>query len=462
MKKPGKVFKLIGIAVLLLCVWGMFSALVAWHGQLLLHTTEKAVKQDIGDLWSNGNKYNPVQLWKQVAGSPGIPAEAFVELALAEKSRGDQTDEMGERIRWYCRALSSFGQALKYRPQQSDYLMNWANVRQILGDLTCEEELTTGSYQDAIILALKSDPNNNAVLFSAGLLYLWADARGAAFELFKRLLTLGTTVSSAQEDYIFEQLRDPQELKLVVPPRFPQVGRWSRRLWALNPERKQAFRPVLAPLQLTALKRTQQELESGAIPGKLHLERLMGLWSVAATEKVRQELDRQLEHYYRIMGASELAGYFKLRSQLEQLAVVKAVRYSDTRPLHGSLVRWNEIGRVNLDTFYQTIGFYLPEGSVLKLIELQAFKGDAAEVISQLKVLVSENNRDWVELGPLEVTRSWHKVGDQKLLALTPQSRYFKYWKIHYGSATRLNQFGAALDNLLNLYGRAPRRLRNG
>ncbi len=374
--------------------------------------------------------------------------KAHAELRLAALKETDQN----RRLELLCSALSEVGKALTHQPHNSVYLVNWANLRQLVSAKhDCALPYTRGDFREAVAFALNADPTNASVLFSAGLIRQWAGEPELAWGLFKQVLLLGVSLPRAQVDYIALQIKDAASAEAIIPARFPQIATWTGLLQERQPESAQIYAPVLEKLQTTALATSTQELEQSKIPTDVHIKRISALLAMGVANSVRQKIDRQLSQHLEARGERVLALYLKERASLVEIDVNRAFLDSDTRPLKSVLAAWNDQQTFALDQFYGSVGFFVPGATAPRLVELHAYSDVTSFSPSFLKIMVSSDNQRWEDvLG--EVTLEKFLVANHTLVAIRSEVDLYKFWKIHFASSARTRNFSNPLNKLVRVY----------
>jgi hypothetical protein len=420
------------LGVLSLAEWASLSLDSARQDQAVVITKQSALAQTEKGFLPDADRY----------------VQSYSELRLLAQKEKDPA----QRIELLCHALEQVGNAIRLRPQHSVYLVNWANVRQVLGaSHECGRPYTSGDFREAVAFALSSDPTNPSVLFSAGLIRQWAGDEAGAWHLFHQVLLLGVDVPQGQLDYIQSQITSPAALKAIVPARFPQINHWSRQLQKQSFVPLREISPALASLQLSALAQSKSEYEQGRIPIELQIKRLQGLLALGVTNVVRQTIDAELAELLEHKGEQGLAQYLRARSKLVEIQVNRAYVDSDTRPLKGALGAWNDQRPVLLDQFYSSIGFFVPMGAWPRLIELHAQTEVSSFSTTNLKFLVSDDNQRWMDVQG-EVRTEKFVLANHTVVAAHSDVEPSKYWKIHFASSSRDKLFYNGLEQLVKVY----------
>lgn len=373
---------------------------------------------------------------------------AHAELRKAALKETDQN----RRLELLCSALSSVGKALYHQPHNSVYLVNWANLRQLVSaQHDCALPYTQGDFREAVAFALTADPTNASVLFSAALIRQWAGEAEIAWGLFKRVLLLGVSLPKAQVDYIALQIKDAASAEAIIPARFPQVATWTGLLQERQAEKAQVYSAVLEKLQTAALEASSKELEQGKIPTEVHVKRISSLLALGVANSVRQKVDRQLSQYLEGRGERVLALYLKERASLVEIDVNRAFLDNDTRPLKSVLGAWNDQHSFALDQFYGSVGFYVPGSIAPRLIEVHAYSEVPSFSPSFLKIMVSSDNQRWEDVqGEVELEK--FLLANHTVVAIRSDVDLYKYWKIHFASSARTRNFSNPLDKLVRVY----------
>ena len=372
---------------------------------------------------------------------------ASVLQRLAEESRsGDQV------VQLYCDALVELGKAVASEPQNARYLIGWANVRGVLGPLGCAGERTNAELSRVTDLAVRTDPTNTNVMYAAGLISLWSGDLPRARTLFRRVVEFGMNVTPGQVRQIASVLVAPEDVRQVIPPRFPHVVRWSEAVSELFPERRRALEGAFAGLQIDALLQNESELRRGAIPRSLYWERLAGLAVSRPEATVRKKLDAEIGAHLARGPNPRLGAYFLARQNLQELPVVPAALAGDSRPAASALTRWNRNDRVAFDEAGFSVGFFSADRSLVRSIELWGQPNGVRVEPVGVKVLVSDDNQNWRELFDRFEIHSY--VFERRpLIVVALDVEAHRYWKVHFGDSRRDRGLQNALGQMLRVYG---------
>jgi hypothetical protein len=435
----------------LICAAGASAALLELRGRLELEGVQAETARFHAGQLREAERGQALEHAAQAGAAPFSPPQSEVEYARLLKALGDQAREPQARIAYYCESLSALGEALRRVPFDSQYLMNWANMRQLLGTVPCPQPYTRGDYGAAAAAAPSSNPTSSDLKYTAALLSLWSGGKARALSLFREVLTYKADLSAGQRQLIFSQISDESDLIKVVPGRFPQAVQWFEYFRENAPKRIAALRSAFGALQLKALEEGTAEYERGAVPAEIHYRHLVSLAEAPATPLAARRTDQALASYLRTAGEEEAARYFEERSTYEPLEVVRS-RREDTRPLASCLARWGRDDWVYFDSYYASLGFYLPPGQRVRLIEVKASNAGEHVPLELIRVLVSEDNELWQELqGGLKAGEM--QFSGRQVISLRLPEIYFKYWKVHFGAATRRNSFRNSLQRMVRVYG---------
>ena len=379
-------------------------------------------------------------------------SEAALHLSkIYREIAADEKDERA-RIENYCKALSSLGLALRHEPYRATYLVNWANIRQLLGRVNCEEVYTKGDFRVVSSLALKEDPTNVRVIYAAALVALWSGDKEKALGLLNKALTFDVTISPTQETLIDSVIQSPEDLLAVVPKRFPQASRWSNIIRFSDPVRFKSMRAALGEIQTRAIELSGSEFDRDEIPGLLHLQRLLSIFGVESSNASHKVLDEELGRYLVRNGQRPVGEYLEARSKLQELEIVRASIESDTRPLKSALSGWGRIEKIAFDEFYRSIGFFLPEGQKVTVIQILGQDPAATLPVHSVQLFVSDDNESWSEMTlGLQITQ--FQVGGRPLVALEVREGDHRYWKVHFSNGERRLLLKAPLDLLVRAFG---------
>jgi tetratricopeptide (TPR) repeat protein len=390
--------------------------------------------------------------------------------ALAEAqrlSRSQSIPSEGSTNDWiplYCEALAAYGDAIRAEPQQARLLMQWANLRQILGSTACPAPYTAGDYKEALLKALEIDPTNTDAQYAAGLIFRWGGDIDTASQLFNSVLRYHPSLSTNQERQIYASIDSAERLTRIVPARFPQVLKASRYFLA-DPGavstvavREPAFLASIEMLQLGALKESHEAYTAGLLPFSMHLQRLDALTDVAATTQIRQELDRRLAVLLVRAGDAGLAHYLEERQRLYELEVIPSSIAGDTRPLKSSLVEWGGAGSYFADEFYQSVGFFLAPQQGVRAVELRFGARPSQAFRNALRVYVSSDNRNWSEIEQRGAPQVFG-LGSKHFVVLRVPTRGEPYWKVHFANASRERKLLTSLSEGLRVYGLSARQV---
>jgi hypothetical protein len=376
-------------------------------------------------------------------------AQLLYRIGLLERSED-------RRLEYFCRALANLSAALQRQPFDSKLLVSWANLRQLLSGIDCSEPLTKGDFEQVARYALTHDGTNAEVLFSSAQILLWAGKKEEAYKLLKSFLEFGLFVNERQYNFIERQLNRDLDISAIIPGHFPQIVEWSSRIRLKNQALFDQGKSVLTELQLEALLRNEAELKAGKIPTQLYFDRLTSLLEVASSSQVRKRIDVELSRYYGLQGQDKLQRYLDSRRAYDSIQVNGAVITADTRPIKAPFINWLTLEPITLNHFYNSVGFYVPQGSAVKYIELVGAKDSSLISEVSLKLFVSEGNQQWSDITQEALISSFEMAGLPRVVFTVPDQTK-RYWKINFSSASRDGRFTNRLSEMVQVYGREAR-----
>jgi len=426
-------------------LFGVGSAVVEWRDAIALRSLQSALTESIVP-------EQEVAALRRAADVVVGSGAAHARLSARLRSAAELTPDSKSRVATYCESLQAVGEAVQREPANAAFLINWANLRQLLGSVECPGRFTVGDFRAVASAALAADPTNTRVLYAAAQLADWTQDTGELDRLLNRFLTLNTSLKASESEFVFSNLVSAERIARIIPPRFPHVVVWSRLAQRRDPELYRQLQAAWGALQLAAIEESTGELTRETIPLELHRRRLLDMVDIAAQPVVQQRADKELSLLFARAGSPDLAGYFGSRATMEQLPVVRAVQRSDTRPGGSSLVAWGHDDVAVFDEFFATVGFYVPKGFQPRVVELLSAPGGARLETAVIQVLASNDNANWNQLSD-RVKSLPLTVGEMNGVALQLDGGTFRYWKIHFGSAERGRTFRNSLANLVKVYG---------
>ncbi len=448
------------LAALVLLASGV--ALVRLRAELLYSYSRGLLPKEgafVSPSYDTSRSYEDVRTERALeASSKAVLAASGSHLELARWHRRHAISDsyITKRIEKLCNAESALEQELSVRPFASGALLNWASIRQMLGRTVCPGTIGgNADFENALQFAVRQDPTNPRILYGGALLEIWQGRKRAALPLLHKVLQYDLSLSRGQNQLIMSLVETEQDLRELVPARFPQITNVSALIMGNNPQLFRALKSSFASLQETALHTSVEEYRAGAIDSKLYLGRLLALLRVVASSALRQKVDEALSSYLGSHGQRPLAEYLQARASLKNLAIVRAVTSADTRPSKSALTNWENRDLVDFDQFYRSVGFYLGEGQLPQRIELVSGKSGAAPSLGSIRVFVSNDNQDWIEAEPC--LKKTFQFEGRPIVVMEPDVGYYKFWKIHFSSAARDQQFVNLLPELLQVYGKSRR-----
>lgn len=387
--------------------------------------------------------------WRAPAEAPALYSRALIEL-------GDRSTVVDVRIALYCRALGALGSALERKPYAARLLLNWANLRQILGEMSCAERHAAGDYRAAARSALRSNPLDDDVLYGALLVAVRGGDKAEVLGLIQRFLSFSMANDAGREQLISNQIQNGADLEAAIPSRFPQIVRWSSLLRTQRAHDLPILTAALSRMQKAAVTEGNRALVRGEMTEDLYYDHLMSLLPVAADSAARQKIDQELSAIVTRQGDVTLGGYLARRAQYTDLKLLRSVLSSDTRPQKTPLFGWDEDQTISFDEFYRTVGFFLPEGENLKIIELRSASGGLDLSPLFIHIYGSPDNQVWTDITS-NVAFNVHRFGRGALCTIQPHDVSFRYWKVHFGNSSRERRFVNSLSDLVRAYGYSRR-----
>lgn len=381
------------------------------------------------------------------------PLSLTLALARLAREAGDAASVPSEQVGEYCRSLSLLGEALVRQPLHSGLLINWANLRQLLGTFDCKLPGTVGDAPAVLELALRQDPTNPRVQYNAGQIYFWLGSPDKAQSAFRQALELGFRLSPGQSDFVLNLINTGADIQAVVPDRFPQVVDWSVMIYNSKPHLFDSATKELSEMQLRAIQASREDMAQARISGELHRDRLLALDKVRASTTVRRFIDDELSRLEAELGNRTLVSYYRERREYQDLTVIPAALSADTVPAKSSFCSWGADSRLALDDFYQSIGFFIPPGQHVKLFEIEGPSAADKFPIEQVQVLGSSNNQQWVDIGANITKRVVPLRGRISLVFSVNDPGEYRYWKIHWSRSARDRMMLGDLDKMLRVFG---------
>lgn len=380
----------------------------------------------------------------------------LLDAAFAQRHARDQ-NTAALQLDEYCNAFRSVTRALSAKPYDARLLVQWANVRQVLGGAACAQSSPKEGVIAALKLALQEDPTNMQIAYAGALIFGWSNNREEELKLLRSVVRYQDPLSEGQIGFILSEIRSKDDLRAVLVPRFPQVVTWAQLLRLKAPRVFERVRESLAELQQSAVVESEGEALNSTIPQELHSRRLLDLQTEVATDGVRRFLDGAIVRGFGEKLDSKVAAFLAARSTLSKLQIVRSTLEGDTRVRKSPLVKWDAAQGVAFDEYFRTIGFFLPTEQGVDFITLDASAGGGAVDLAAIRLFVSSDNQSWGEL-PLQRQPEIVRYGDRTLLVLIPTEKDHRFWKVHYDSSARTRSFWGDLDQLLQVYGTSARK----
>ena len=424
---------------------------------LVNNISSESIKQEVAGMSAFNLANNPNILKAVIDSTPSllVPANAHSRIAALAMQAAAKVKTFNEQRVFYCTALIEYEKAISSNPRNSRYIIAWSNVKQILQDVTCEGSLGLQEYKHAVEEAVRINPYDMDVLYSAGLISLWAKEKETALVYFNRMLNIGLSMPRERWEVVARQIEKPGDVSKLIPPRFPQIGDWSRFLLnqsdvLMTPD----LMEELGVLQKQALKDVQIEIEKNGTPPEIYRKYLFSLLDAAADDQIRREIDERLIH---IAATREVdrANFLKARANTQGLEIVRASLDHDLRAQKGVFLKWGSEDAVYFDSFHTSLGFYLADQQSVSLIELRSKKQPKRDISKLIEVYVSRDNEKWVKISsrigePIKIFDYWS-------LPIELDGQDYQFFKVHFNSSARNNSFVDRLDRGLFAYGKSAR-----
>lgn len=437
-------------AALSLCVLSLGLGVLQIRDALFLGSVSNLAEQEPKAMLTGDG---PLAL-SEIASTNGLAGKTYWQGAKSAHAVVDYEPKVESKLTLACTELELLRRALEVEPTNSRYLVSWSNVRQLIGGNICPgSSAALPKYNAALDQAIERDPNNPRVLYSAGLVHLWDADGNNARDVFRRYLLAGESPSAPQMEAILSSISSVEDIKVVVPARFPQVVQWSGPLLRKFSGNTNA-NSTISELQETALEGSRVELQNKSITSAIFKERLVQLRLVVASDHVRRAVDAALGDIYGDHIDKRLGLLFSRLSQMTELSLIRGRTDGDSRPHRSSLTAWGNDDVVEFDGRYQSVGALIPGKRTPKVFILMGSAGLAAREPSLIKVLASTDNSSWTEL----TDRSGifpYQFEDRPMLMIDVAGvgDSYKYWKVNFGSGSDEPRITNNLSELLRIYG---------
>ncbi len=356
----------------------------------------------------------------------------------------------GEQIRVYCRAFSVLNDIVATEPRDAKSLINWLDVSDIISGTQCSANISDQQRKNIIETAVKFDPTNTDVLYSAGLLSVWANEPEEAEKLFHDVLMLSTSLPKGKEITILNAINSKESLKKIIPDRFPQIIYWSALLKDKKPAIYDQSKEVLEEMQLAAINSSAAEVQKNKNLIKIHLKNLESILTYAVNSKVRKATFEMIADT--IGTKTELGSYFKEKSNLSPVRTVKAFKAYDTLPLKGVLADWDSNKSVVFDTNETSLGFYKSSDDIVKIVEIVSSSSAGVVNPGELKFFISNDNQLWKE-----IVLPYKLIGNPNInknyVIIDFKTSDFKYFKVNFNAPLKRAEFWNNAKEIINVFG---------
>jgi hypothetical protein len=342
----------------------------------------------------------------KAAEAPFARAEDAERLFWAYRRLAGSEHDTRSQVGLYCRALSHLGSALARAPKHGTYLAYWADLRELLGDITCSLPYTSGDPFRAGQQAAEFEPVSTNVSFIVGSTMLAAGKGSEALRYFSNVILYSSRLSPLRRQAIFDAIKSEDDLLAVIPERFPQAIEWSNFFRREAEEKRndhwaEAFEKIL----FGSFEELRAKHLSGTLTTEDFLPRLTQYVDVFSIPEKRAAVDAELSNTLRRISnnlgsnsLTDVADYFALRSKVDFVPVIGAITLEDTRPEKQGLYLFDFAGDVQFQEFPHSIGFAVTDRHQIGSIELQ-FPAGALRNFSanRLRVFYSDDNRTFRE-----------------------------------------------------------------
>lgn len=372
---------------------------------------------------------------------------------------GEPDPPTAAQARGKCEALEALTDGLERNPFDPDYLITWAVLERELG-AKCGFDAPVRDVDGVVSFAERLAPWRNRVMYMALTYFFEKRDHEKVLELARNLLERSPAVPELQSRFIFSQLNGGDDLRRVLPAKFPQVVSWSRRLASLEADRYANFSAALEEIQLEALRGLPRRCHEDPKARESCIRQTLDLLPFVAGNRPRREADAALAKL--LPEVSEARAYLEERATLDEIDVLRGMTRSDTQPARNNLYNWERDTTVYLDDYFSSVGAYVPPGNIVKRIELV---GDARAKQPELKAVrlfVSNDNQKWHDFtGDIRVRAV--VLDRSPLITIDVPPTQFRYWKVHFSSAQKGSSFGGPLRRFIRfLAADAPAKPSNG
>lgn len=405
------------------------------------------------------------------------PLSALSGSAALLRGQSRRVNDLTKSIDLLCQAFETTQTLVEKAPFEAKYLTYWAELRQALGSYDCrsrsistKDRSTSPSALDPTIVqadiiktlnfAVANHPSSAQVNYSAALVSHWAGDRENALKLFGAVVRLQNPLPENWRRFIVDQIKQPADFEKIVPASFPQVEVFTRAVLDQHPNNIDLFANAIANTQESALKATLRDFESGLLSSEQYLIRLLSLDNLIAQPKLRSRVDLELARIYKrnshaLSDHLSYVKYFEQRAKTSELKVLRGYLDSDSRSANGALANWNSTRYLAFDTFFQSVGFFMPPGQHAVIAEINSTERDAKFDLDTVELLVSDDNQKWqaFDQSSEKIEKYIFSFPNKTTIALVFPALSRRYYKLHFTESNRPNQIHNDLRQLIVLRG---------
>lgn len=375
---------------------------------------------------------------------------------LAEKELSLlQGDSSETDVLHVCQALSHLADAYSSDPSQALVLAQWTRLRASLGQYQCDiggtavHDMCPFSQDctlfDLVLHALQMNPLDVDVLFETGWAQVLIGYTPRGYGTWKHLLEM-IRPSPFQEEVILSHLNSLEDVSLVAPERFPNL------IYLLDRYVRSTEGDVIGRFDDMLLESLQHWQESSHFIDPQTEHWIWKSYPSIGNDAVRKSFDRVLSQYFRQSQSLASANYFDYRSSLSRLPSVTGCVYQDSNPETATLWSWNSRNFFSLDGYDRSVGCFVPTGSEVVLLEIEAPRTKDPFPFEHLRLYQSEDNVRWGEVKPENVV-SFDVSPTQQMVSFYLAPLRAKFLKVTYQDGPRGDLFRNSLSQMLHIYG---------
>lgn len=374
-----------------------------------------------------------------------------------------------------CKSLESMQEAIRLSPADSSLHIHWAKIAALLPPgSTCENNPSALSLSreafrspDANLSALAEsrlnwgrtlDPSNSANLYLAALTYRRLGEKEKALVLLREVERLNPVFSEEQQAFFFRLVQSETDLALAIPRQYPEVIAWVLHFSEHRPKDYRNWEAVFAEALTEAFSSLEAKLiENPETLNSLpkHIRTSDHLPIVSRFDALRQQLDKVLAIIYKRENNRDWAEFLERRARMQRIPVLKAHIKKDILPRETMLSQWHADQSedvIQLSRLNTSIGYYVPEGFIPKLIVVRNASRRLERSDSSLEIRTSADNEQF-EIFKLPEPIESFTVDKKETLVLPAPQNGEAYVKIRIDSQGRDSSFKNRFSLLLEVYG---------